>query len=163
MCGRLGSDASGSHLVKKCRKASTSFQNSSLKLPASRSEPERRLRRLWLEKQEKAFGVWLNAALAPPPPGGRDSSGGDGGLAAKRLEARVRGALWHLYCGDATVLEVVTRLEKRVDEGFLRLKPEVRPKSHPSLQLSSSSYLADTIPDIVAARVLHERHAKLLG
>jgi hypothetical protein len=43
--------------------------------------------------------VWLNAALAPPPPGGPEG-GDDGGLAAKRLEARVRGALWHLYWGS---------------------------------------------------------------
>ncbi|CAL8472299.1 g11841 [Coccomyxa elongata] len=78
---------------------------------------------LWLEKQEKAFRVWLNAALAPPPPG--DPEGGDGGgLAATRLEARVRGALWHLYCGDPDVIHIMTRIEKRIDEGFLRLKPE---------------------------------------
>ncbi|KAK9905711.1 hypothetical protein WJX75_004975 [Coccomyxa subellipsoidea] len=78
---------------------------------------------LWLEKQEKAFGVWLNAALAPPPPGGPEG-GDDGGLAAKRLEARVRGALWHLYCGDPELIHVMTRVEKRIDEGFLRLKSE---------------------------------------
>ncbi|BDA47246.1 probable abnormal spindle-like microcephaly-associated protein homolog [Coccomyxa sp. Obi] len=78
---------------------------------------------LWLEKQEKAFGVWLNAALAPPPPGGPEGAEG-GGLAAARLEARVRGALWHLYCGDSDIIHIMTRIEKRIDEGFLRLKPE---------------------------------------
>ncbi len=74
--------------------------------------------------------MWLNAALAPPPPG--DLEGGDGGgLAAARLEARVRGALWHLYCGDPDVIHIMTRIEKRIDEGFLRLKPEVTNTIHP--------------------------------
>lgn len=74
--------------------------------------------------------MWLNAALAPPPPGGPEG-GDDGGLAAKRLEARVRGALWHLYCGDPELIHVMTRVEKRIDEGFLRLKPEVPPTRSP--------------------------------
>lgn len=37
----------------------------------------------------------------------------------------MQGALWRLYCGDAGVIDVMTRLERRIDEGFLRLKDEV--------------------------------------
>jgi hypothetical protein len=77
--------------------------------------------RLWLEKQEKAFQIWLNALLAPQTPAPED----DGGLAAKRLFARVRGQTWHIYCSDPGVIGVMTHLEKRVDEGFLRMKDEV--------------------------------------
>lgn len=73
--------------------------------------------------------MWLNAALAPAPPGGPGGADGETAgtdLAAKRLEARVRGVLWHLYCGDPDLIHVMTRIEKRIDEGYLRLKPEVR-------------------------------------
>lgn len=78
--------------------------------------------RLWLEKQEKAFRIWLNALLAPQTPAPED----EGGLAAKRLFARVRGQIWHMYCSDPGVIGVMMHLEKRVDEGFLRMKDEVR-------------------------------------
>jgi hypothetical protein len=43
----------------------------------------------------------------------------------RRLEARVRGQIWHLYCADAGLIDVMTRLEARIDKGFLRLKDEV--------------------------------------
>ena len=79
------------------------------------------MRRLWLEKQEKAFQIWLNALLTPQAAAPED----DGGLLAKRLYARVRGQIWHMYCSDPGVIGVMTRLEKRVDEGFLRMKAEV--------------------------------------
>ena len=78
-------------------------------------------RRQWLEKQEKAFQIWLNALLTPQAAAPED----DGGLVAKRLHARVRGQIWHMYCSDPGVIGVMTRLEKRVDEGFLRMKAEV--------------------------------------
>ena len=77
--------------------------------------------RLWQEKQEKAFQIWLNALLAPQAAAPED----DGGLAAKRLYARARGQIWHMYCSDPAVIGVMTRLETRVDEGFLRMKDEV--------------------------------------
>ena len=79
------------------------------------------MRRQWLEKQEKAFQIWLNALLTPQAAAPED----DGGLAAKRLYARVQGQIWHMYCSDPGVIGVMTRLEKRVDEGFLRMKAEV--------------------------------------
>lgn len=82
------------------------------------------MRRQWLEKQEKAFQIWLNALLTPQAAAPED----DGGLAAKRLYARVQGQIWHMYCSDPGVIGVMTRLEKRVDEGFLRMKAEVRPE-----------------------------------
>ncbi len=74
-----------------------------------------------MEKQEKAFTTWLNSMLTPQPMEAED----DPGLAAQRLEARVRGQIWHLYCADADIIDVVTRLEQRVDKGFLRLRDEV--------------------------------------
>ena len=77
--------------------------------------------RLWQEKQEKAFQIWLNALLAPQAAAPED----DGGLAAKRLYARTRGQIWHMYCSDPGIIVVMTRLETRVDEGFLRMKDEV--------------------------------------
>ena len=77
--------------------------------------------RQWLEKQEKAFQVWLNALLTPQAAAPAD----DGGLAARRLYARVRGQMWHMYCSDPGIIGVMTLLEKRVDEGFLRMKAEV--------------------------------------
>ena len=83
--------------------------------------------RQWLEKQEKAFQIWLNALLTPQAAAPED----DGGLVAKRLCARVRGQIWHMYCSDPGVIGVMTRLEKRVDEGFLRMKAEVCLKTQP--------------------------------
>ncbi len=78
------------------------------------------MRRLWLEKQEKAFQIWLNALLTP-----QAAPDDDGGLLARRLYARLRGRIWQMYCSDPGVIGVMTLLEKRVDEGFLRMKAEV--------------------------------------
>lgn len=86
--------------------------------------------RLWLEKQEKAFQIWLNALLAPQAAAPED----DGGLAAKRLYARARGQIWHMYCTDPAVIGVMTRLETRVDEGFLRMKDEVGYSHRPGFE-----------------------------
>lgn len=80
-----------------------------------------------MEKQEKAFTAWLNHLLTPQPllDAAPEDGCGDPGLAARRLEARTRGLIWHLYCTDPSVINVMTLLEQRIDKGFLRLKDEV--------------------------------------
>ena len=100
------------------------------------------MRRLWLEKQERAFTAWLNHALSPEAAAGDGAGGGcqEGGLAGGRLAARVRGLIWRLYCGDAQIIDIVTRLEARIDEGFLRLKDEVLPDLAPSFPNAKYPY-----------------------
>ena len=41
------------------------------------------------------------------------------------MTAQVRAALWRLYSKDEGVISVMLRLEKRIDDGFLRLREEV--------------------------------------
>ena len=74
-----------------------------------------------MDKQERGFTVWLNAVLLPSEEGltGADS------LATLQLAARVRALLWKLYSEDEGVINVMLRLEKRIDDSFLRMKEEV--------------------------------------
>ena len=74
-----------------------------------------------MEKQEKACTVWLNSLLQPAA----DATFGDN-LATKRLAAKLRALLWKLYSEDEGVISVMLRLEKRIDDGFLRLREEVK-------------------------------------
>ena len=105
--------------------------------------------RLWQEKQEKAFQVWLNALLTPQAAAPED----DGGLAAKRLHARVRGQIWHMYCSDQGVIGVMTRLETRVDEGFLRMKDEVRSSHRHGFDRALHAHRKHGLPDSVRERL----------
>lgn len=57
-----------------------------------------------MDKQETAFQAWLNAVLVPAP---ADSEGGSGGLASRRLVARLRGLLWQLYSQDQELIRCV--------------------------------------------------------
>lgn len=79
------------------------------------------VRSAWMEKQERAFTVWLNSVLQPTD----ESPAGNEDLAAKRMAARVRAALWRLYTEDAGVISVMLRLERHIDAGFLKMKDEV--------------------------------------
>lgn len=83
--------------------------------------------RAWMEKQEAAFMVWLNHVLAP----GHEQAASREDLASLRVEARARGLLWRLYTEDAGVIAVMVRLERRIDDGFLRMRDAVRPSSTP--------------------------------
>lgn len=74
-----------------------------------------------MEKQERAFTIWLNAVLQPTD----EVLGEDDSLAAKRVAAQVRGLLWRLYSEDDGVVSVMLRLEQRIDSGFIRMKEEV--------------------------------------
>ena len=65
----------------------------------------------WMDKQEAAFKAWLNAALVPvAADSGSSSSGSEGpltapgGLASRRLVARLRGLLWQLYSQDQELI-----------------------------------------------------------
>ena len=79
--------------------------------------------RLWMEKQEAAFSAWLNSILVPAK---TDEEGPDSqALAARRVAARVRGLLWHLYSADKEVITSMLKVEKHIDAGQLRLKDEV--------------------------------------
>ena len=76
-----------------------------------------------MDKQERGFTVWLNSVLLPSEeaPTGADS------LATMQLAARVRALLWKLYSEDEGVINVMLRLEKRIDDSFLRMREEVGP------------------------------------
>ena len=74
-----------------------------------------------MERQERAFTVWLNAVLQPTD----EVLGEENSLAAKRAAAKVRGLLWRLYSEDDGVVSTMLRLEQRIDSGFMRMKEEV--------------------------------------
>ncbi|KAA6419435.1 MAG: abnormal spindle-like microcephaly-associated protein [Trebouxia sp. A1-2] len=98
--------------------------------PAPPKRPQVRLKRsagavplrLWIEKQEGAFLAWLNSVLVPA----KATEEGPAGqaLAARRLAAKVRGLLWHLYSADTDVIASMLKVEKHIDAGQLRLKDE---------------------------------------
>ena len=46
-------------------------------------------------------------------------------LASRRLAAKVRGLLWHLYSTDDELISTMLKVEKHIDAGQLRLKNEV--------------------------------------
>ena len=81
-------------------------------------------RRLWVEKQEAAFAAWLNSVLVPAS--SAEEGAASQALAARRLAAKVRGLLWHLYSADSDVISTMLKVEKHIDAGKLRLKDEVR-------------------------------------
>lgn len=83
-----------------------------------------------MEKQEAAFAAWLNSLLVPAS--SAEEGAASQALAARRLTAKVRGLLWHLYSADKDIISTMLKVEKHVDAGQLRLKDEV------SLQLSCS-------------------------
>jgi abnormal spindle-like microcephaly-associated protein len=65
-----------------------------------------------MDKQEAAFKAWLNAALVPAGADGGSSSSSEGppapgGLASRRLVARLRGLLWQLYSQDQEMIRWV--------------------------------------------------------
>lgn len=80
-------------------------------------------RRLWVEKQEAAFTAWLNSVLVPAS--SAEEGAASQALAARRLAAKVRGLLWHLYSADSDVISTMLKVEKHIDAGQLRLKDEV--------------------------------------
>lgn len=53
----------------------------------------------WMDKQEAAFKAWLNAVLQPAATA-EEAERSQGGLASRRLVARMRGLLWQLYSQD---------------------------------------------------------------
>ena len=81
-----------------------------------------------MEKQEAAFAAWLNCLLVPAKSGEEGPTGQ--ALAARRLAAKVRGLLWHLYSADKQVISIMLKVEKHIDAGQLRLKDEVSPNPH---------------------------------
>ncbi len=46
-------------------------------------------------------------------------------LAGRRVTARMRGLLWHLYSRDAELATAMMRVEGRIDSGHLRIRDEV--------------------------------------
>lgn len=88
---------------------------------------------LWLEKQERALTVWLNAVLAPGggAAGGEAGPGLSGGpdgaadtLTAGRLAAQLKGLLCRLCAADQRVIATMLALERRIDGGLLLLADE---------------------------------------
>ncbi len=85
--------------------------------------------RLWIEKQEAGFSAWLNGVLVPAK--AAEEGLGSQALAARRLAAKVRGLLWHLYSADHEVIATMLKVEKHIDAGQLRLRDEVSiPQMH---------------------------------
>ena len=93
--------------------------------------------RLWIEKQEAAFSAWLNGVLVPAK--ASEEGPASQALAARRLAAKVRGLLWHLYSADADVIASMLKVEKHIDAGQLRLKDEVCPCTLQCLALQHQS------------------------
>ena len=64
-----------------------------------------------MDRQEAAFQAWLNASLLPAADGSSDGDGGSegglGGMASRRLAARLRGLLWQLYSQDQDLIRFV--------------------------------------------------------
>jgi abnormal spindle-like microcephaly-associated protein len=80
--------------------------------------------RLGVQREEAALQAWLNSLLAPVKDG---IVAQQAALAGRRLTARMRGLLWHLYSRDAELTAVMMRVEARIDSGHLRIRDEVRP------------------------------------
>ncbi len=95
--------------------------------------------RLWIEKQEAAFSAWLNCVLVPAKT--TEEGLASQALAARRLAAKVRGLLWHLYSADTDVIASMLKVEKHIDAGQLRLKDEVCPCTLPCLVCNISPRL----------------------
>ena len=95
--------------------------------------------RLWIEKQEAAFSAWLNSVLVPAK--ATEEGPASQALAARRLAAKIRGLLWHLYSADTDVIASMLKVEKHIDAGQLRLKDEVCPCTLQCLALQHPSRL----------------------
>ena len=80
------------------------------------------MRRLGLQREEAALQAWLNSLLAPVKDGvvAQQSA-----MAGRRVTARIRGLLWHLYSRDAELAAAMMRIEARIDAGHLRIRDEV--------------------------------------
>jgi hypothetical protein len=81
-----------------------------------------------MQKQEKAFTGWMNTLLLPYTPDFLKTKMEDEhaeALSSRRLTAQVRGILWKQYTRNESLIETMLKLEKRVDEGRLKLKEEV--------------------------------------
>ena len=68
----------------------------------------------WMDKQESAFKAWLNAVLQPVAVEGGE---GEGGLAGRRLAARLRGLLWQLYSQDDELIRCMLAWQARPWQG----------------------------------------------
>ncbi|KAL4423889.1 hypothetical protein ABPG75_001190 [Micractinium tetrahymenae] len=75
----------------------------------------------WMDKQEAAFKAWLNAVLQPAATDG-EAERSHGGLASRRLVARLRGLLWQIYSQDQELVSVMLKVEQRIDGGQLKLR-----------------------------------------
>lgn len=69
----------------------------------------------WMDKQEVAFKSWLNAVLQPTSTSG-ESERLHGGLALRRLVARLRGLLWQLYSQDQALVRCVCSVHAQAVE-----------------------------------------------
>ena len=78
--------------------------------------------RLGQQREEAALQAWLNSLLAPVKDG---VVAQQAALAGRRIMARMRGLLWHLYSRDAELATAMMRVEGRVDSGHLRIRDEV--------------------------------------
>lgn len=68
-----------------------------------------------MDKQEVAFKSWLNAVLQPTSTSG-ESERLHGGLALRRLVARLRGLLWQLYSQDQALVRCVCSVHAQAVE-----------------------------------------------
>jgi len=74
------------------------------------------------QREEAALQAWLNSLLAPVRDGVMAQQAA---LAGRRVTARMRGLLWHLYSRDAELATAMMRVEGRIDSGHLRIRDEV--------------------------------------
>ena len=80
------------------------------------------MRRMGLQREEAALQAWLNSLLAPV----KDSVvAQQAALAGRRVTARMRGLLWHLYSRDPLLAATMMRVEARIDANHLRIRDEV--------------------------------------
>ena len=95
-----------------------------------------------MQREEAALQAWLNSLLAPVKDG---VVAQQAALAGRRLTARMRGLLWHLYSRDAELAAVMMRVEARIDSGHLRIRDEVCTTSVTCQQRVGSCDLAEAL------------------
>ena len=77
------------------------------------------LRRIWIEKKQRAYQEWLTYVLSPA----NATSGSS--LNSKRLVAKVRGCVAKVYHKDPQLQAAMLKVESSISNGRLRLLTDV--------------------------------------
>lgn len=77
------------------------------------------MRRIWIEKKQRAYQAWLSHVLSPK------SSADAASLNSKRLFAKVRGCVAKVYHKDPSVQSAMLKVEASIQNGRLKLLTDV--------------------------------------